>query len=172
MRVLIIGSGKNVHNELRQVDRNDFDLVVGVNQAAFDFNTEVLVTLHPREYADRFKGVVVSYVPLKSVNVCLDFKWPDISLRGGSASGSSGLYAVKYAMSIGATEIVLAGIGMDANPHYYGGGDWTECHRFREVWQAVAERLRGRVISLGGWTRELLTTGPTCDMLASENVCH
>lgn len=169
MKVLIIGSGARVHQELAMVDRASFDLVIGVNQAAIDFDTDVLVTLHPKEYANKADKPVVSYVPLDGVTKVMPFQWEGMNRTGGSASGSSGLYAVKYALSIGAKEVVLAGVGMDILPHYYGGGEWTECLRFRGAWEAVASQLRGRVTSLGGWTRELLSTVPCGE---SEMLCH
>lgn len=73
-----------------------------------------------------------------------------------SAAGSSGLYAVEVALELGAEQIVLAGVPMDAQPHVTGGEAWAHADDHRGAWLESASRLRGRVTSLSGWTRELL----------------
>jgi hypothetical protein len=67
------------------------------------------------------------------------------------------LFAVKYALEkLKADEIVLAGVGMDAGPHYYNPSAWHDAQKFQRTWEQVADKLRGKVTSLGGWTAELL----------------
>lgn len=151
MKTLIIGSGANVAKELRKVKRRSFDVTIGVNQAARDHRCDWQSTLHPLHYLPP-SAPMVSYVALKEVAVVMPWQWV-----GGKNSGSSGLYAVKFALEyLKADHVTLAGIGMNVEPHYYGGGDWQAALRFRETWELVAPQLRGRVESLGGWTAELL----------------
>lgn len=73
--------------------------------------------------------------------------------------GSSGLYAVWVALQLGFTNILLAGIPIDASPHYYGE-DAPALGRFlphyREGWLNAQKDLDGRVRSMSGWTKELL----------------
>lgn len=154
MRVLIIGSGPNVKAELATVDRADFDVVIGVNQAAIDFGpVDYHCSLHPHEYAPkRACQWLVSHRMVPGVKEVFTPAW-----RTGGSSGSSGLYAVKYALEkLCADEVVLAGIGIDEKPHYYSTIDWPQAGYFQRTWLEVQDQLKGKVRSLGGWTAELL----------------
>lgn len=150
---LIIGSGPNVAAELSLVSGRKFDYRIGVNQAAHDYGpVDFHVTLHPRLYAKTKAAPLVAPIRQPGVDHVMDWKWVE-----KHNSGSSGLYAVRWALKVlQCDEIVLAGVGIDVTPHYYGGGEWTEAMRFRATWEAVLSQLRGKVVSLGGWTRDLL----------------
>lgn len=159
MRVLVIGAGKAVKEELARVDRADFDKVLSVNRAALLFApVDVHLSLHPQEWAQRKVAWFVSFCGYRKagkewVDEIFDYQWPEYPAN----SGSSGLYAVKYAMErLGAAEVVLAGVGMDTTPHVYDNRAWKQAERFRHTWEKVAPRLTGRVTSLGGWTAQLL----------------
>lgn len=156
MRVLVIGSGANVAAELATVDRASFDKVIGVNRAAIHFGpVDIHCSLHPREYSPIKAAYLVSHEKQRGV----DEVFPCLWWPGGN-SGSSGLYAVKYALEkLGATAVVLAGVGMDEGPHFYNPSAWHQAKRFQRTWAAVAPLLRGKVTSLGGWTAELLNGG-------------
>lgn len=156
MRVLVIGAGESVKAELAMVDRSSFDRVIGVNRAAIELGpVDVHVSLHPREFAQIKAGYFVSHEKHRGVDEVFKCEW-----RIGGNSGSSGLYAVKYALErLGADEIILAGVGMDSGPHYYTKSDWPQALKFQRTWIEVAPQLRGKVKSLGGWTAQLLN-GP------------
>lgn len=152
MRVLIIGSGHNVENELAMIDRADFDCVIGVNKGALLYRpVDFHVTLHPEIYGKKKAACLISWRKMQGVDEILDFKWP-----GCSSSGSSGLYAVKFALEVlGAQSITLAGIGMEGS-HVYNSHEWAQASQFRQTWMKVLPELKGRVTSLGGWTKEVL----------------
>lgn len=71
-------------------------------------------------------------------------------------SGSSGLFAVGVAFSLGCEKVLLAGVPMDKQRHWNGTEPWADRDRFAAAWSAVKLRLEGKVRSLSGWTRELL----------------
>ncbi|WP_420465603.1 hypothetical protein [Panacagrimonas sp.] len=153
MRTLIIGSGPNVAAELMTVNRRHFDLTLGINRAAIDHGpVDAHITMHPREYGPRKVAWMVSFHPFAGVNEVFPWRWsPEVK-----SSGSSGLYAIKYALYRGSQDITLAGVGLDVAPHYYGGPDWQAAMQFRRAWEQVLPEIRGKVYSLGGWTRGLL----------------
>lgn len=153
MRVLIIGSSASVRADLGRIQRSDFDSVIGVNQAAIEFGpVDFHITLHPDQFAYRKAGRMVSYRNELGVDEVFDWRWPQIK----NNSGSSGLYAVKYALDrLNADYIVLAGIGMDESPHF-DGRPWKDFSRYRKAWPAVLPAIKGKVYSLSGWTAKLL----------------
>lgn len=114
LNVLVIGSGANVEDELAQINRNDFDKIIGVNRAAILYGpVDYHCSLHPREYAPIKKARLISHKWCKGVDEVFPCEW-----RNGGNSGSSGLFAVKYALErLKADHITLVGVGMDAEPH-------------------------------------------------------
>lgn len=153
LRVLVIGSGEPVEKELEQVNRDSFDYIIAVNRAAIAHGPiDIHATLHPRDFAPIKAGYMVSHAKHRGVDEVFPCLW-----RTGGNAGSSGLYAVKYALQrLDATDIVLAGVGMDEAPHFYNPSDWHDAKRFQTTWIEVAPQLRGIVKSLGGWTKQLL----------------
>lgn len=152
MKVLAIGSGHRVRAELARIDRAAFDVVIGVNRAAIEFGpVDWHCTLHPREYAPIKAARLVSHLQMPGVDRIFPAHWR----HGQSSSGSSGLYAVRWALQIGAGAVTLAGIGMDGH-HFDKAAEWSDAERFRRMWVELAPDLRGIVTSLGGWTAELL----------------
>ena len=153
MRVLVIGCGANVERELSQVDRSSFDCIIGVNRAALLYGpVDLHVTLHPETYARQKQARLISWRAMEGVDEVFDFAW-----RKHGNSGSSGLYAVKYALErLNAESVTLAGVGIDKGPHIYSTSDWAQAEQFQKTWIEVVDKLRGRVFSLGGWTAKLL----------------
>lgn len=160
MRCLVIGAGQNVEAELAQVNRADFDKVLSVNKAALLYGpVDYHLSLHPSLWAKKKVAWFVAHQSFRApdgsdlVDEVFDYQWPEYP----ASSGSSGLYAVKYALErLHADEIVLAGVGMDNAPHVYNNQNWKQAVRFRHTWEKVASRLTGTVTSLGGWTAQLL----------------
>lgn len=150
----MIGSGANVERELVMVDRADFDVVLGVNRAAMLYGpVDYHVSLHPEQYAPVKVAPLVAHRKARHVDIVHDCLW-----RRGGNSGSSGLFAVKFALErLGASCVTLAGVGMDYAPHVYNALDWPQAEMFQRTWREVAPQLRGNVVSLGGWTAELLS---------------
>lgn len=75
------------------------------------------------------------------------------------AVGSSGFHAVMVALHLGCDRVVMAGIPMDASPHFFDPQKpWDSPLAHRQAWQDWEGLLRGRVKSMRGWTQELLGT--------------
>lgn len=153
LKVLVIGSGANVKNELAIVDRASFDKIIGVNRAAIHFGpVDIHCTLHPKDYGPQKVAWMVSHQMRNGVDEVFECLW-----NMGGSSGSSGLYAVKYAIEkLESTDITLAGVGMDIGPHYYNPSNWEAAKRFQRTWIDVLPQIKGKVKSLGGWTARLL----------------
>jgi len=97
----------------------------------------------------------------KSADRCVTYRWP-----GMSASGSSGLFAVKVALDDGHDRVVLAGVPMLRNAkHFARGQDWLQRDCFMDGWKQAMPHIRGKVRSLSGWTMQTLGA-PTPEWLA------
>lgn len=152
MRVLVIGSGHTVKEDLKQLNLSAFDAVIGVNQAAIDFPfVDYHITLHPEKYVDKKAATLISHRPGIGIDAYMNSRW-----KFGSNSGSSSLFAVKFALEkLEASFVLLAGVPLEG-PHYYLPTQWSGSARFQKTWQAVYPLLRGKVYSLSGWTAKLL----------------
>lgn len=73
----------------------------------------------------------------------------------GWMRGSSGMLAVGVALEV-ADHVVLCGVPMDDRPHFNRTYGWTACDHFRGAWVENEHKMRGRVRSMSGWTRDLL----------------
>lgn len=172
MRVLVIGSDHRVADQLAQLDRAAFDRVIGVNAAAKAFGpVDVHATLHPEMYAADKQAYMVAHERTDAcpqVDEVFNYLW-----HGCNKSGSSGLFAVGYALKVlQAREVVLAGVGMDVAPHFNRERKWRDAEIFRQVWPLSMQHLRGRVTSMGGWTAELLgRPSPAVLKEAEHGVC-
>ncbi|MGE4297032.1 MAG: hypothetical protein AB7E47_03295 [Desulfovibrionaceae bacterium] len=145
-----------LHDDLAALGEiKGFDLIA-VNRAALKVAHPInyLVTLHwytheIEQWREQRKGkgwnddyLLVGHEGRAPVGVAFPFRAP---------SGSSSLFACLFALSIGYERVVLAGGPLD-HPGY---------HDYREGWRAARRDVRGRVISLSGWTREFCK-GATC----------
>lgn len=153
MKALVIGSGHTVKGDLSRINREDFDLVLGVNAAALAFGpVDVHVSLHPEKYAAEKAAYMVANRPYKNVDAWMSSLW-----HPGGDSGSSSLFAVKYAIhKRGASEVWLAGVPMEVAPHFNRPADWEAAKKFQKTWIKVLPHIQGKVFSLSGWTAELL----------------
>jgi hypothetical protein len=81
--------------------------------------------------------------------------------------GTSGMLAVEVAVQLGLQRIVLCGVPMNGDPHFFGDEGWTHFEGFRKHWQRRKRWLeRHHVRSMSGWTAELLGQ-PTVGWLTS-----
>lgn len=86
--------------------------------------------------------------------------WRDLRDLGGD----SGLLAVQIALRLGAERVVVVGVPLDQQGHFYddpttrtGGDDHTN---YRALWRKVAPELAGRVFGVRGFLRDLLGPPP------------
>lgn len=153
-QALVIGSAATIDQELGLLDRKWFDSIIGVNAAAIKYGpVDIHATLHPKDYAT----IKAAYMVSHKKEVGVDEQFDAHHRRGADSSGSSGLFAVRYALDIlKADRVILAGVGMTSTPHFNRPHDWHGAKRLRGAWVELAPVLKGRVYSLGGWTAELL----------------
>jgi hypothetical protein len=158
--VLVIGTNARVFDEMDTINRSDFDCVIGVNMASLIFHpVDVLCTLHP-EFFQHYKMPGLRMVSQRDCGGVVDeifsHKWAGYEHK---TSGTSGLYAVKYALQrLNATKVVLAGIGMDDCGHIYNEvmSFTADVIQYQKTWEIVLPELKDKVFSLGGWTKGLL----------------
>lgn len=171
MKVLIIGSADCLLADMERVNLSDFDKIIAVNKAFLLYpGSDFWITLHPEnlqrwkpEGVERAKTTVVSFSKTvntlgNKINYTIDETFPYL-FDGQTNSGSSGMYAVKYAMEIlKASEIVLAGVPMDPHiGHIDDASAWIEGNEFWQTWENMAWKLRAHnVKSLSGRTADLL----------------
>lgn len=85
------------------------------------------------------------------IDFAMSYLWP-----GMNASGSSGLFAAKVALTE-ADRVVLAGVPMTVeSAHFYHTARWNERDSFIEAWKIAMPFIKDRVRSMSGWTQELL----------------
>lgn len=163
---LVVGGASCVWDDLAAVGRTP-DLVVCVNDSGTVYPNAFAawVSLHPVKFpmwerARRAKGLPGGYL-----------KWSQPSdhnarrvdrTLGGWKHGSSSFLAVGVAFEMGATEVVLCGVPMQAEGAHFFSPDkpWDQVDRYTAAWVEAAHKLRGRVYSMSGWTRELLGAPP------------
>lgn len=72
-------------------------------------------------------------------------------------SGSSGLFAVKIAIQLGITKVILCGVPMDAKEgHILRKTEWGAAKAFTRGWERHFNSISGKVKSFSGWTFERL----------------
>lgn len=172
-KTLIIGSANTVLADLKRVDLKNFDHVIAVNKAILLFpGATHWITLHPENLPSWESSlseplpedcVVVSFKRDKTLTgsrivyeVDEEFEY---LFEGQSNSGSSGLYAVKYALErLNSSSVVLAGVPMDPQMCHYSIDEiWEEGEIFWSTWVAMKDFLIAKnVRSLSGRTMDLL----------------
>ena len=160
MRALVLGSGATIWDDLRAYGPPD-GLVIAVNDMiwAYPHRIDHAVTLHPEnlpvwmERRER-RGHEMGFPVWSNKPGALVTR--DVRSWG---KGSSGMLGVTVAVKL-ADEVVLCGIPMDPRPHFHNDRTWTGSVVHGRAWTENVERMRGRVWSMSGWTRELLGFPP------------
>lgn len=70
--------------------------------------------------------------------------------------GSSGLFTVKVLLEQGCDRVICVGIPLDEQPHFNKPHQWKMPPEYRMDWERHYDRIKDRVRSASGWTRELL----------------
>lgn len=71
--------------------------------------------------------------------------------------GSSSLLAVVVGEHLGCTHMVCCGVPLLADEaHYDKAGPWADARKYYPAWEKHLPRLKERVRSMSGWTRDLL----------------
>lgn len=171
---LVLGGGASVWQDVERAKALGwFSGVVACNDAGVDWPgaLDAFCTLHPNKmqaFRDKREAkrhpaakVYIAHQDDKGVDRIEPYRWPEMK-----TSGSSGLYATKIALELGFDRIVLCGVPLTNEAHYFDSKAWKQAETFKAAWLAVMQtRLIGRVKSFSGWTAEQLGT-PDAQWLA------
>ncbi len=156
--VCIIGGGSDVladYAAARKLSHQHDVLAVNDMIAEFPFRIKHAASVHP----NRLPGWL-NQRGYRKYNTPTSV-WSNI--RGNGVSnivsddwrGSSGLYAVRVALEMGYSKIILCGVPMQAEAgHYLRKKPWLQCEWFVDRWPRYCPR--DNVRSMSGYTRELL----------------
>ena len=165
--LLILGGGRTVWDDYARWKASDLPKgeIMAVNDIGAHLHERIRhwVTLHPeylkgwREY--REKHLYGQGIPA----MCHSYKdkeGVDVLWKVGNLGGTSGLFACFVGLMLGYTEIVLAGVPMTNDGHYFDPPwyrtDFVD-RAVSTVWkQAATNIFKGRVKSLSGYTKEWL----------------
>lgn len=182
-RAVVVGSAKCAPSDFARFALEGYSqrphLVIAVNEAfRWLRRFDAWVTLHPEKMAKwyreaQFKGTNLTnvriFVPLLDAddmaNLASKGADPRLNLpnlnriawhSGDGLSGSSGMFGVRVAKNLSCDRILLAGVPMDTQPHVGSTDPWTGSSEFVAAWRAAEPKLKGKVKSMSGFTRELL----------------
>jgi len=180
---LVLGGARCVWDDLERAKQiGSYDAVVAVNDmlAHYSGEVEIFATLHiekaaqwivergdkgfpPAKIIAGHKGHIWEALPNRmQPDYRTDYRWP-----GMSASGSSGLFAVKVALEHGFDKVVLCGVPMQAEQaHFFDAKPWDEVKSFTDAWTVALPYIKDFTRSMSGYTRELLGE-PTPEWLAN-----
>lgn len=162
--LLIMGGGRTVWEDYARV-RPWKGEIMAVNDVGAHLHDRVRhwVTLHPEYFPGwrtyREKHLYGQGVPA----MCHSFRQKegvDVCWKVGNVGGTSGLFACFVGLMLGYTEIVLAGLPMTNDGHYFDP-PWYRTDfadkAVSVVWRQARDNIfAGRVKSLSGMTREWL----------------
>ena len=167
-RCLVLGSALCVWKDVdAALELSEFEGVVAAKRAGVLWRGELdaWVTLHP----DRFKRdmeerAMNGYAPAKRVySHMTEKRYPGIThqlqyrFKEQNNSGSSGLFAVKVALELGFTRLVLCGIPLSRKEGKLGfGSRWNNAEMFKRGFKEAFPLIRDYTRSMSGWTAELL----------------
>lgn len=178
---LVVGCAEGVWEDVEEARKlGDYDAFYVCKMAGIQWDEGFFhwMTLHPEFMAgykeERKKlGLPDSYEvtgPLKEecgmhgahpLDRRVSYRWPEMT-----SSGSTGLFAVKVALDTdGHHGIVLAGVPMTSTNHFLRGKPWPHRDSFIPAWEKAQARIKDRVRSVSGWTREMLGA-PTREWVA------
>lgn len=167
-KFLALGSATSLWTDIDgALALSDFDGVVAANEAGVLWAGELTswVTLHPEEIEGRIdrrrsrgypdaKEICSHFTKRETGAITLQIEY---MLPRQKKSGSSGLFAVKRCLDLGATHVVCCGIPMEKTMGRVDGKEqWPSASMFRGAWENVVPVIRHKVRSMSGWTRNLL----------------
>ncbi len=159
---IVLGGSNAVWAELEQARSLAPDaIIIGTNHAARDVDGRLdhWATMHgellPAWMNDRAEAGRSPAGQLWTANHRL-CSTPGVR-RIASVGGSSGLLAVRVALTIGSARIMLCGVPMCQNGrHYDRTAKWQEARQYLSAWEAQLPRLTGKVRSFSGETARML----------------
>lgn len=178
---LVLGGASTVWADVdAALDLTEADGVVACNDigAVWPGDLDAWVTLHPEKMlvwtrqrtasghsrCDR----IISHVDRRPSRVFASItETVEFRFKGQTASGSSGLFALKVALvDLGFDRAILCGVPLEAaDKHFFDAAEWRGATAHRQGWREALPEIADRARSMGGWTANLLGR-PTEDWLA------
>lgn len=164
-RAIVIGGGANVWQELEALGNiKDSASIIAINDAGYAYpgKLDLWVTLHPQKMPAWIQKRKESGFNMDFITVGHGEKpqfTDEVSLcwrSEGRASGSSGLYACQVALKKSFEEVILCGVPMNGDKNIFRGKEWHDFVGYRQAWKEHVDKLKGKVYSQSGWTKELL----------------
>lgn len=161
---LVLGGAQCLHEDIAAAQLLfKPDIIVAVKDIGITWpKVDHWVTYHPerlpKELAERRKlglpdpGQIWAHRAPSKSGINLPIK--EMSTKGGS----SGLMGTEVALVV-ASKAVLCGIPLDPKQVHYKRpkkGGWPPATMYRLAWKAVHPKLKDRVRSMSGWTKEFL----------------
>lgn len=173
-RCLVLGAASCLWDDVEAALKvGEYDAVIAakLGGVAWPGELHAWVTLHPDwmpDYRSRRKArgypeprEVVAHKPGPGIDRIAESRWPEQKYR----SGASGMFAAKVALDDGFDRVVLCGIPMDQQVGRIDGRKtWPAANTYRQAVTLALPRLKGKVRSMSGWTREVLGA-PDADWL-------
>lgn len=166
---VVIGGASSVWDDFEAAKKiGDYDLLIAINDAGAEYpgTVDYWITLHP-EHLPKWtaKRAENGYLPARQyvahsgntnetrpghgfrLSFTVPYTWP----------GSSGLFACEIALkTLEVDRVVLCGVPMNADPHFFDPSPWTAVKGFWEAWPAAYPHIKDKVRSMSGRTQELL----------------
>jgi len=167
MKTIILGGAACVWDDLAKAERLcDADCVIAINDAGASHNGHLdhWVSLHPEKFDNWLRQRTARGLsPPGSIWFHKNVGEREVRRFGGEfrsledLGGSSGLFAVRVALEVGATHVILCGVPMDPEQgHYFDKKPWKEGRKYQAAWEKSRDEMAGRVRSMSGWTARLL----------------
>ena len=161
-RAIVLGSADTLQSDLASLgNMREGAAIFVVNHTGFKFpiRADYWATLHPEcwhEWLPKRKAAGFN-MDFKSIGYNALNQTPKGMDRGSSDwGGSSGLFAVKCALEEGFEEVILCGVPITDTPYFWGKDLHYKILPYRKGWEKHLDKLKGRVYSQSGWTKELL----------------
>ena len=161
-RAIVLGSADTLQSDLAIIGNMiEGAAIFGINHTPFNLKMHIdyWITLHPECWHEwpQKRAAIGGNMDFKSIGYNDRNKTPKGMGRGSSDwGGMSGLFAVKCAFEEGFEEVILCGVPMTDTPYFWGKDLHYKILPYRKGWEKHFDKLKGRVYSQSGWTKELL----------------
>ncbi len=173
MKLIIVGSGRCVWSDLEKLQ--PIDDVMCVNDVIMHYPGDIDhcfsldAPMLRKWWAARRPPLKKQFPKVPRFHTAGDYEIHGVEKWDFQGGGTSGLAACFCGLSLGYSEIILAGIPIDNSGHYFDP-PWIKTNFQREIadkegrirgdgrrfWVNAAEKFNGRVKSMSGFTKDLL----------------
>jgi hypothetical protein len=161
---LVLGGAQCLHDDIAAAEKLfKPDIIMAVKDIGITWpHIDYWATFHPerlpKELGERRAAGLPDPKAIYSYHMRIP-KGLGIEIRVmKTKGGSSGLLGTEAALLV-ADKVVLVGIPLDPKQQHYRRpkkGGWPPATMYRRTWTAEYPKLKDRVRSMSGWTRELL----------------